>query len=253
MNTNTRSYHFVTLFPEMFEALNYSIPGRALKKGLIQYHFWNPRDYTHDRHRTVDDRPYGGGPGMVMKPEPLYQAIQNAKSQAPVNTKVIQLTPQGQLLTQTDVKQLAQAQSLILVSGRYEGIDQRIVELAIDEQWSIGDYILSGGELPAMVLVDVITRLLPGALGDEASAEQDSFAQNLLDYPHYTRPQTFHDLTVPKVLLSGDHEAITQWRHQQALIRTWQKRPDLLKKRHLDETEKKWLTEYRQTRGQTDE
>lgn len=238
------SVAIVTLFPEMFSALNYGITGRALKNNLIQISFWNPRDYTHDRHRTVDDKPYGGGPGMVMKVKPLLDAILSAKQALNVDTKVISLSPQGQRLDQRRARELTSRGSLILVAGRYEGIDERLYQLAIDEEISIGDYVLSGGEFAAMVLVDAMVRLLPGALGDELSALQDSFVAGLLDYPHYTRPEEIAGLNVPEVLISGDHQAIERWRKKQALGKTWLKRPDLLANMELTSEQQRLLAEF---------
>ncbi len=233
----------ISLFPEMFQALHCGIVGKAIERQLLKVHYWNPRDYTTDHQHTVDDRPYGGGPGMVMKVEPLCKAIEAAKAQA-TQAKVIYLSPQGQVLTQQDIANFAKQPQLILLAGRYEGIDERVIELQVDEQWSIGDYVLSGGEFPAMVLIDAITRLLPGALGHEDSASQDSFSSGLLDHPHYTRPEIIHNLNVPEVLLSGDHKAIARWRKKLALARTWQKRPDLLKRRVLTDEEQRLLDEY---------
>lgn len=212
----------------MFQSLDYGITGRAKKLGLINVDLWNPREFTKDKHKTVDDRPYGGGPGMVMMVEPLREAIKAAKTALGKNTKVIYLSPQGRTLDQGGVFELANRPELILVSARYEGVDERLLMTEVDEEWSIGDYILSGGELAAMVLIDALTRVIPGALGDDASAQQDSFVNNLLDYPHYTRPETVADLEVPAVLLSGDHQAIAKWRLKQSLGRTWLRRPDLL-------------------------
>ena len=189
---------------------------------------WNPRTYTHDRHHTVDDRPYGGGPGMVMKVEPLRDAIRAARAELP-GAKVIYLSPQGRPLDQRGVVELATREQMILVAGRYEGIDERLIGTEIDEEWSLGDYVLSGGELAAMVLIDAVTRLVPGALGHEQSAQQDSFAEGLLDCPHYTRPEVYEGQRVPEVLLSGNHELIRRWRLQQAVGRTWLRRPELLK------------------------
>ena len=238
----------VTLFPEMVEAVGQSgITGRAAKAGILQLEYWNPRDYTHDRHRTVDDKPYGGGPGMLMKVEPLHAAIQAAKRTAHEDTgkvsKVIYLSPQGKKLDQQAVNALAQ-QNLVLVAGRYEGIDERIIELDIDEEWSIGDYVLSGGELAAMVMVDTVTRQQEGALGDEDSAQYDSFMTGLLDHPHYTRPEAIEGLQVPEVLLGGHHADIERWRLKQALGRTWQRRPDLLEAKELSPQEQQLLQEY---------
>lgn len=235
-------FDIITLMPDMFNALDSGILGRAQKNKLIDCHYWNPRDYTHDVHHTVDDRPYGGGPGMVLKPEPLAAAIADAK-QAQPNAKLVYLSPQGQPLEQTTVQQAAKTSGWIFLCGRYEGIDQRIIDQLVDESWSIGDYILSGGELAAMVAIDAITRLLPGALGDADSAEQDSFSNGLLDHPHYTRPESFNGQAVPPVLMSGDHQAIRRWRRQQSLLKTWQKRPDLVKRRFLDAQDQALLDE----------
>lgn len=235
----------VTLFPELVQALTeYGIPRRAAERGLLQLETWNPRDFTRDRHRTVDDRPYGGGPGMVMLVEPLRDAIRAARQAAGEPAPVIYLSPQGRRLDQAGVRELAQRPRLILVAGRYEGIDERLIEAEIDEEWSIGDYVLSGGELAAMVLVDAVTRLLPGALGDADSAGQDSFTEQLLDYPHYTRPEEVDGRRVPEVLLGGNHAEIERWRRQQALGRTWERRPDLLEGLDLDEERQRLLDEY---------
>lgn len=219
----------ITLFPEMFDAVvDYGITSRAVDQNLVSVQCWNPRSFTHDRHQTVDDRPYGGGPGMVMKVEPLRDAIRAAKVELP-QAKVVYLSPQGRRLDQGGVVELAAREQLILVAGRYEGIDERLIGTEIDEEWSIGDYILSGGELAAMVMIDAVTRLLPGALGHEQSAQQDSFTEGLLDCPHYTRPEVYEGRRVPDVLLSGNHELIRRWRLQQAIGRTWLRRPELLK------------------------
>lgn len=234
----------ITLFPEMLDALNYGITGRAIRSGLLAIQTYNPRDYTTDVHRTVDDRPYGGGPGMIMRVEPLQAAILAAKVQLGQHAKVVYLSPQGKRLTQTQVAAFATQSPLILISGRYEGIDERLITQSVDEECSIGDYVLSGGELAVMVLLDAITRLLPGALGHPASAEEDSFAKGLLDYPHYTRPEEIAGQTVPSVLLSGDHAAIARWRLQQALGRTWLRRPDLLENLPLTQEEQQLLTEF---------
>ena len=217
----------ITLFPDMFAALGYGITGRAIDKGLLKLNCWNPRDFTDDPYSSVDDRPYGGGPGMVMKAGPMILAI-NAARCVQCEAKVIYLSPQGKRVTQKDIGLLAKEKAAIFVAGRYEGIDERVCDLIVDEEWSIGDYVLSGGELAAMVLIDALTRLLPGALGDEESAAQDSFADGLLDYPHYTRPEEFLGLKVPEVLLTGNHAAIVAWRKQQQLKRTRLRRPDLL-------------------------
>ena len=219
----------VTLFPEMFDAISeHGITSRAIEKGLLSIQRWNPRDFTQDKHRTVDDRPYGGGPGMVMKVEPLRDAIRAARAAAPKGATVIHLSPQGRKLDQAGLAELAALPGMVLVASRYEGVDERLIAAEIDQEWSIGDYVLSGGELAAMVLMDGVTRLLPGALGHEDSAEQDSFMEGLLDYGHYTRPEEFDGQRVPEVLLSGDHAAIRRWRQKQALGRTWLRRPDLL-------------------------
>lgn len=242
----------VSIFPEMFAALtDYGISGRAVKDGLLEVRCWNPRDFTSDRHRTVDDRPYGGGPGMVMLAEPLYQALGAARAWAGENGAAVHsiyLSPQGRQLDQKGVEELSESGNLVLLAGRYEGVDERIVETLIDEEWSIGDYVLSGGELAAMVMVDAITRLIPGALGHDQSAVEDSFAQGLLDCPHYTRPEEYRGRAVPEVLLSGNHERIRRWRLKQALARTQQRRPDLLERLELDKEQKLLLEEIRQER-----
>lgn len=236
-------FDVVTLLPEMFEAARLGVTGRAFERGLAQLRLWNPRDYTHDVHRTVDDRPYGGGPGMVMKVEPLRAAILDAKRAAP-GSRVAYLSPQGRRFDQQAAAELAGRDGLILVAGRYEGIDERIIARHVDEEWSIGDYVLSGGELAAMVLMDVVLRLRPGVLGHEDSAAQDSYTAGLLDCPHYTRPEEIDGLRVPAVLLSGNHEAIRRWRLGQALGRTWERRPDLLAQRALSDEERKLLDDY---------
>ncbi len=234
----------VTLFPDMFAAVSeYGVTGRAVREGLVDLSFWNPRDYTQDKHRTVDDRPYGGGPGMLMKTEPLELAVGAAKQALP-GAKVIYLTPQGKVLDQAAINRLAQEQAVIMLCGRYEGIDERVIETQVDEEWSLGDYVLSGGELAAMACLDAITRLQPGALGHEESADQDSFMQGLLDCPHYTRPEHYAGKSVPPVLLSGDHEAIRKWRLQQSLGRTWQRRPELLERMTLTDEEKALLDDF---------
>lgn len=224
-------FDIITLFPETFNALKYGITGRALEQKIIEITCWNPRDFTQDIHKRVDDRPYGGGPGMVMQYQPLHDAITAARNASLEKTTVIYLSPQGKPLTQHSVKTLScTLKRFILIAGRYEGIDERVITKDVDAEYSIGDYVLSGGELPAMVLIDAITRLLPNALGDADSALQDSFENNLLDCPHYTRPEMIDDMRVPDVLLSGDHKAIAAWRKQQAIEKTWQKRPDLVKR-----------------------
>jgi tRNA (guanine37-N1)-methyltransferase len=240
----------VTLFPEMFDAITkYGVSGRAVKNGLIDFNCWNPRDYATDKHRTVDDRPYGGGPGMLMMVEPLEKAIVAAKTAAGDGAKVIYLSPQGRKLDHQGAVELAKQQKLILVAGRYEGIDERIIESHIDEEWSIGDFILSGGELGAMTLIDSVSRLVPGVLGHNLSAEQDSFSDGLLDCPHYTRPENLDGKQVPAVLLSGNHKEIAKWRLKQSLGRTWQRRPDLLQNLALTEEQMQLLAEYQQEHG----
>ncbi|PNO60604.1 tRNA (guanosine(37)-N1)-methyltransferase TrmD [Aeromonas caviae] len=235
----------ISLFPEMFRAITeHGVTGRAVKSGLLQIECWNPRDFTHDKHRTVDDRPYGGGPGMLMMVQPLRDAIHAAKQAAGDGAKVIYLSPQGRKLTQAGVTELATNQKLILVAGRYEGIDERVIQTEVDEEWSIGDYVLSGGELPAMTLIDAVSRLVPGVLGDQASAEQDSFTDGLLDHPHYTRPEVLDGLTVPEALTSGNHEVIRRWRLKQSLGRTWQRRPELINNLALTDEQELLLAEY---------
>lgn len=219
----------ITLFPEMFSALtDYGVSGRAVDNGLVDIAYFNPREFTQDKHRTVDDRPYGGGPGMVMLLEPLLRAVETAKDWIAGQAKVVYLSPQGQLLDQGAVNKFAEVDNVILISGRYEGIDERLIDSVVDEEWSIGDYVLSGGELPSMVLLDALIRQMPGVLGHEDSAAQDSFATGLLDCPHYSRPDSFEGQDVPAVLLSGNHEKIRRWRLQQSLLRTQQRKPKLL-------------------------
>jgi tRNA (guanine37-N1)-methyltransferase len=235
----------VTLFPQMLEAVSlYGITRRAVEQGIVELGTWNPRDYTHDRHRTVDDRPYGGGPGMLMKVRPLRDALHEAKAAGAGRAHVVYLSPQGRPLTQQGVKELAAHEHLVLIAGRYEGVDERFIEAEVDEEWSIGDYVLSGGELGAMVIIDTVTRLLPGALGHEDSAEQDSFSGGGLDCPHYTRPEVFEGKKVPAVLLSGDHQAIARWREKQSLGRTWLRRPELLAAMELSEAQQELLQEF---------
>jgi tRNA (guanine37-N1)-methyltransferase len=237
-------FDVITLFPDLFRIITgQGVTGRALERGIADLHLWNPRDYTRDVHRTVDDRPYGGGPGMVMKLEPLRDAIENARQAAP-ESRVVYLTPQGRTLDQAAMMEISRRPGWILITGRYEGIDERLVERYVDEEWSIGDYVLSGGELPAMVVMDAVIRLLPGALGHEGSAEEDSYADGLLDCPHYTRPEDIEGMRVPEVLLSGDHGSIERWRLQQALGRTWLRRPDLLQRRGLSDAEQALLDEF---------
>lgn len=240
----------ITLFPEMARAVtDFGVTRRAVENGQLVLDTVNPRDFTEDRHRTVDDRPFGGGPGMVMKVAPLEKALGHARQRA-AGGKVIYLSPQGRPLTQAKAEALAAEPELILLAGRYEGVDERLLEASVDEQISIGDYVLSGGELPALVLIDAVTRLLPGVLGHQDSAAQDSFSgdmENLLDCPHYTRPELYQGRSVPEVLLSGDHERIRRWRLQQALGRTWRWRPELLearRERGLSKEESELLDEY---------
>ena len=235
----------ITLFPEaMAELVNVGVTGRAIRDGNVDMQCWNPREFARDRHRSVDDRPYGGGPGMVMMVEPLRSAIRAARAMQP-ESPVSLMSPQGRGLDQEAVQGLAGRTGLILVCGRYEGIDERLIELEIDEEWSIGDYVLSGGELAAAVIIDAVTRLQPGTLGDAQSAEQDSFSDGLLDHPHYSRPESAAGLDVPPVLLSGNHEEIRRWRKQQSLGRTWLRRPDLLEGRELDSEAEELLQAFR--------
>lgn len=236
-------FDVVTLFPELFRVLlDQGVTGRALVRGIAELRLWNPRDYTRDVHRTVDDRPYGGGPGMVMKVQPLRDAILAARAEAP-ESRVAYLSPQGRPLDQAAMLGIARARGWILVAGRYEGIDERLIEGYVDEEWSIGDYVLSGGELAAMVVMDAVVRLLPGTLGHAQSAEQDSHMDGLLDHPQYTRPEQVDGMGVPEVLLSGDHGAIRRWRLRQALTRTWLRRPELLQGRAFTPEERALLAE----------
>ncbi|MCL2891273.1 tRNA (guanosine(37)-N1)-methyltransferase TrmD [Brenneria tiliae] len=235
----------ISLFPEMFRAItDYGVTGRAVKNGLLSVQYWSPRDFAYDRHRTVDDRPYGGGPGMLMMVQPLRDAIHAAKAAAGEGARVIYLSPQGRKLDQQGVRQLAANQKMILVCGRYEGIDERVIKTEIDEEWSIGDYVLSGGELPAMALIDSVSRFIPGVLGHQSSAEEDSFADGLLDCPHFTRPEVLAGMEVPPVLLSGNHAEIRRWRLKQSLGRTWLRRPELLKSLALTDEQATLLAEF---------
>lgn len=235
----------VSLFPEMFQAISaYGITRRAIESGLLTLEFWNPRDYAEDKHKTVDDRPYGGGPGMLMKVQPLRDAIQQARISGGPNTTVICLSPQGRTIDQSYVRDLMGREKLVLVAGRYEGIDERILQTEIDEECSIGDYVVTGGELPAMVLIDAMVRLIPGVLGCSESALLDSFYNGLLDYPQYTRPEQIEGLTVPRVLLSGDHQAIRTWRLKQSIGRTWQRRPEMIDQLQLDNEQRQLLQEF---------
>jgi tRNA (guanine37-N1)-methyltransferase len=237
-------FDVVTLFPDLIRsASGHGVTGRALERGIAELHLWNPRDYTRDVHRTVDDRPYGGGPGMVMKVEPLRDAIVAARAAAPAS-QVVYLSPQGRVLDQGAVVEMAAAPGWILLAGRYEGVDERLVVRHVDAEWSIGDYVLSGGEPAALVVMDAIIRLLPGALGHDESAAQDSHMKGLLDFPHYTRPERVEGMSVPAVLLSGDHAAIARWRLRESLGRTWQRRPELLERRGLSTRERTLLDEF---------
>ena len=235
----------VTLFPPLVEAgLVVGVLGRAVKSGGVEIGLENPRSHTEDPHRTVDDRPFGGGPGMVLKAEPLARAVAAVKGRLPANAPVIGLSAQGRLFDQAAARRLSGLAGFALVAGRYEGIDQRVTDALVDEELSIGDYVLSGGEFPALIVIDAVARLLPGVLGDEASALEDSFGEGLLDWPHYTRPEVWDDRPVPPVLLGGNHAAIRRWRLMQALGRTWQRRPDLLARRGLTPDEQSLLEEY---------
>jgi tRNA (guanine37-N1)-methyltransferase len=230
----------------MFAAVSdYGVTGRAVAQGQLQLHLSNPRDYATDRHGTVDDRPYGGGPGMLMKVETLELAIAGAREAVGADSRVIYLSPQGRRFDHARAIELSQLDSMILVAGRYEGVDERFLEAEVDEELSIGDYVLSGGEIAAMAVIDAVSRQLPGVLGHELSAGQDSFAEGLLDCPHYTRPELYAGRRVPEILLSGNHEGIRRWRLKQALGRTLERRPDLLKQRTLTSEEKELLAEYR--------
>jgi tRNA (guanine37-N1)-methyltransferase len=242
-------FHIVTLFPALVEdAIGHGVLSRGLEQGCLTVRTWDPREFASDRHGTVDDRPYGGGPGMVMKVEPLRTAIVEARkaaSEAGIEgVEVIYLSPQGQRFDQALARELAARPGLILVAGRYEGVDERVLSSVVDREISLGDYVLSGGELPALVVLDAVARLLPGVLGDSESAEQDSFSDGLLEHPHYTRPEQIDEMKVPEVLLSGDHGAVRRWRLKQALGRTWLKRPDLIAAREMDEEEQALLDEF---------
>ncbi|HET9580997.1 MAG TPA: tRNA (guanosine(37)-N1)-methyltransferase TrmD [Usitatibacter sp.] len=244
--------HFdvITIFPEMLEALTrHGITRRALEEGIFELKAWDPRDFTTDNYRRVDDRPYGGGPGMVMMAEPLQAAIRAARERQRAagveRPKVLLMSPQGERLSDEVVAALAREQGLVVIAGRYEGVDERLVRQHVDREVSIGDYVTSGGELPAMVMIDCIVRRLPGSLNDAESASQDSFSAGLLDWPHYTRPEVWNGAAVPEVLLSGNHAAIARWRRKQALGRTWDRRPDLIDEQLLSREDRKLLEEYR--------
>ncbi|UJF35321.1 tRNA (guanosine(37)-N1)-methyltransferase TrmD [Paenibacillus hexagrammi] len=241
----------LTLFPEMFEGVfSSSILGKARDKGIVSFNTVNFRDYANNKHNTVDDYPYGGGGGMVLKAEPIFSAVEDlpvigGESEQPVKPRVILMCPQGEPYTQKKAEELASEKHLVFICGHYEGYDERIREYLVTDEISVGDYVLTGGELPAMVVIDSVTRLLPGVLGNEMSAVTDSFSTGLLEYPHYTRPVKFRDMEVPEILLSGHHENVNRWRRQQALLRTWQRRPDLLEGRELTKEEKAWLDEWK--------
>jgi tRNA (guanine37-N1)-methyltransferase len=235
----------VTIFPDMVLTIaEYGVVGRAVERELITLECQNPRDFTVDAHRTVDDRPYGGGPGMVMKYEPVAAAIASAKDHLPAGSPVVYLSPQGAVFDQATAQRFAGLPGIVLLAGRYEGIDERLIESQVDEELSLGDFVISGGEIAAMAVIDAVARLLPGVLGDEASALQDSFMDGLLDHPHYTRPEEVDGRRVPEVLLSGDHARIAKWRYQQALGRSFQRRPDLVEKLELSDEQQKLLDEY---------
>ncbi len=235
----------VTLFPEMFAAVtDFGVTGRAVRQGLVTLDCVNPRDFTEDVHRTVDDRPYGGGPGMLMKTEPMHQAIAAARDSAGSDARVVYLSPQGRRLDHCGVAELAKRPGMILLAGRYEGIDERLIEAEVDEELSIGDYVLSGGELAAMVVIDAVSRQLDGVLGHEQSAQEDSFAHGLLDCAHYTRPENWQGRSVPDVLLSGNHQLIRRWRLKQSLGRTLERRPELLQQKDMTSEEDELLAEY---------
>ena len=235
----------ITLFPDMVEqVINYGVVGRAAEQKLIDLQCWNPRDYTTDKHRTVDDRPYGGGPGMLMKVQPLEVTIEAVREKNPL-AQLVYLSPQGKPVDQAMLANQVEAQSVIFLCGRYEGVDERLIQKEVDQEWSIGDYVISGGELAAMVCIDAMARLIPGALGHEQSAQQDSFSDGLLDYPHYTRPEEYKGMKVPDVLMNGNHQHIEDWRERQSLGRTWLRRPHLLELKALDDRQKALLNDFK--------
>lgn len=239
----------VTLIPEILNALNYGITGRAIEQGIVKIDHWNPREWASRPYRQVDDKPYGGGPGMVMMYEPLKAAIKQAQSEMPSHCKTIYLSPQGKVIRQDDLNKIAHdKQPLLFIAGRYEGIDERVLD-TVDEEWSLGDFVLSGGELAATVFIDALIRLIPGSLGHLGSAEQDSFMNGLLDCPHYTRPASVNGQDVPAVLLGGNHKEIELWRRKQSLGKTWLKRPDLLEKIQLSEIDQQLLAEFKYEHG----
>lgn len=238
--------HVISIFPDMFRLVTeYGVISRAIKQNVLSLTVHNPRDFAEDKHSTIDARPYGGGPGMVMMPEPLVKAIDAARAVSEGKPKVVYLSPQGQRFDHLAAKQFAELDSVILLAGRYEGVDERVIKDYVDEEWSIGDYVLSGGELPAMVMIDAIARLLPDSLGNNESAEQDSFVHGILDCPHYTRPEIYSGKVVPDVLLSGDHQAIAKWRMKQSLGRTWIRRPELLNEIDLTDEQHCLLEEFK--------
>ncbi len=240
-------FDVVSIFPEMLlDAASYGVTGKAIEQGLASLSVWNPRDYTQDRHKTVDDRPYGGGPGMVMKYQPLLDTVKAAKQQTvSAHRRTICLSPQGKLVSQSLLQEASELDQLILIAGRYEGIDERFIQSVCDEEWSLGDYVISGGELAALIVIDAVTRLLPGVLGDENSAKQDSHYDGLLDCPHFTRPECSDLGDVPAILLGGNHAEIKRWRMKQSLGRTWLRRPDLLEKIQLTAEQKALLSEFK--------
>lgn len=246
----------ITLFPEMFLALtSHGMTGRAVNQGLIQLETWNPRDFTQDNYRRVDERPYGGGPGMVMLIEPLAKAIDAAKQRAAAlgfDAPVVYLSPQGRRFDEAATLKLGQHQGLIFLCGRYEGVDERLIQRYVDAEWSVGDYVLSGGELPAMIMIDAISRRIEGVLGDNQSAQQDSFVSGLLDCPHYTRPEVYEGDAVPSVLLSGNHAKIQQWRLQESLRRTLERRPDLLASAPLNAEQRRLLAQLKSEHAKDD-
>ena len=251
-----KQFDVVTLFPEMLEAIaRHGITRRALEEGVFELKTWDPRSFATDNYRRVDDRPYGGGPGMVMLPEPLEACIEGAKARqraaGVAAPKVVLMSPQGERLDEGLVKELSLEAGLVVIAGRYEGVDERLVARSVDREVSIGDYVTSGGELPAMVMIDCIVRRLPGSLNDAESASQDSFSAGLLDWPHYTRPEEWRQARVPEVLLSGNHAAIARWRRKQALGRTWDRRPELLDESGLSREDRQLLDEYRRERQAT--
>lgn len=240
----------ISLLPEIFSGLTLGVAGRAITQGLARIDHWNPRDWSDKPHRHIDDKPYGGGPGMVMMYEPLRGAIEQARQTMPADCKTIYLSPQGKVIRQPDINEVAKKkQALLFIAGRYEGIDERVIQRHVDEEWSLGDFVLSGGELAAMVFIDAILRLLPGSLGHAGSAEQDSFMNGLLDCPHYTRPATVDGMDVPAVLLGGNHRDIMRWRRKQSLGATWLKRPELLERTELNELDKQLLVEFKREHG----